>query len=321
MNFKKRYISTMKNLRNTLKQNKKDQFDLDQLMESNNLLFSELNFKADDSDILKSYQQINKKLNTTNRFIQNLRTLLPYLNFKPILKPAYTVILTTILLFAIIEYRSFTKPVRYAEITVDQGEKVTLHVNEQFTVYLNSGSTIKIPMHLKRNSEIQFEGEAYFNMNQDKKVTIVSNGIQFTGKKANFTINTNTPGQLVANLEDGEINLYNPDLPPSTQLNLQKGDKATYNPTANFVAVEQQTNKNYLAWHTGVLKFDQTPLYSVIEDISKHFNIPMQVENKKLSTQKISAQYTNLEIDYILDKIQLQFNCQISADGSKIIIH
>ncbi len=321
MNFGKRYISRMKKQINRLKQNKKDMFDLDQLLESNNLSYSGISFSSDDSDILKSYQNINKKLNTNNRFIQNLRTVIPYINFKPILKPAYTVILTTIIIFAIIEYRTFTKPVQYAEITVEQGEKVTLHINDQFTVYLNSGSTIKVPMHLKRSSEIQFEGEAYFNMNQDKNVTIVSKGIRFSGKKANFTINTHNSDQLVAHVEIGDVSLYNPVLPKSTKLILKNGDKATFTPYANLITVEQQKNKNYLAWHTGVIVFDKTPLYSAINDLSKHFEIPMQIENRKLSTQKITAHYTNLEIDHILDKVQSQLNCQISADGSKIIIH
>lgn len=311
----------MKKQKNRFKKNKKDKFDPDQLLELSNLSYSDLSFSSDDSDLLKSYHKINKKLNTNNRFIQNLKTIIPNINFNPILKPAYTIILTTIIIFAIIEYRTFSKPVQYAEITVDQGEKVTLHVNEQFTVYLNSGSTIKVPMHLKRNSEIQFEGEAYFNMYQNKKVTIVSKGIRFSGKKANFTINTNRSNQLVAHVENGDVSLYNPVLPESTKLVLKNGDKATFTPYANLITVEQQKNKNYLAWHTGVITFNQTPLYSAINDLSKHFEIPMQIENKKLSTQKITARYTNLEIDHILDKVQSQFNCQISADGSKIIIH
>lgn len=321
MNFGKRYTSTMKKLKNILKRNKRENFDFDQLMESNNLSYSELSFCNDDSDMLKSYLNLNKKLNNNHRFIQNLRTLIPHINFKPILKPAYTVILTTILILAIIEYRTFTEPVRYAEITVEQGEKVTLHVNEQFTVYLNSGSTIKVPTHLKRNSEIQFEGEAYFNINQDKKVTIVSNGIRFSGKKVDFTINTNAFGQLVAHVENGDVSLYNPALPESTKLSLQNGDKATYTPYANFISVEQQSNKNYLAWHTGVIKFDKEPLGTAIESISKYFNLPIAVENSKLLSKKLSVKFKNPGIDEILDYIQSTFNCQISADGSKIVIN
>lgn len=324
MNFGKRYMNRMMNLKNILKRhriNKKDMVDIDQLMTSNNLSYADLDFQTDNSDILKSYQNINRKLNRNNRFIQNLREVFPYISFKPILKPAYTVILTVVVIIAAIQYKNFTKPVQYAEITVDQGEKVTLHINDQFTVYLNSGSSIKVPMNLKRNSEILFEGEAYFNINLNKKIAIVSNGIHFTGNHVNFSINTNYPNQLIANVEDGEISLYNPEMPKSTQLKLQNGDKATYNSIAKFVAVEKQINKNYLAWHTGIIKFDKTPLHSAVKDISNYFDIPIQIENKQLITEKITAQFNILEIDNILDKIQSQFNCQISADGSKIVIN
>ena len=294
---------------------------LDEALDCANLKYSELDFNNPSGDLLKSYKEINSKIHHSPQYFKNLTNLFSSLNFNIILKPAFTVIITSIIIFAIIKFKQFNKPVQYAEIVVEQGEKVTLHVNEQFTVYLNSGSTIKVPTDLKRKSKILFEGEAYFKINQDKNVTIVSNGIHFSLRKANFTINSDDTKQLVANIENGEINMYNPDMPPSTKLKLQKGDQATFNPYAKFIVIEELASKNYLAWHTKQLEFSNEPIYSVVKTISNYFEVPIAVDNDKLIKQEYSAKFSNPDIDEILDNIRSTFNCQISADGSKIVIN
>ncbi len=311
----------MRKLFNISKTNKADSdFNLDQVLEKNNLKYSELDFAESEVDVIKAFQSLNKSLNSDSNIIRNLRSILPQINFNPILKPVYTAILTTIVFFVFFLLKDSTDQPKFAEISVDTGEKITLHVTEDLTIYLNSESTIKIPLELKRNSKIYLDGEAYFEISQNKKTTIVADGVTFKSKDSNFHINTKN-NQLVAHVSKGSVEFYNPELPKSTQFILNKNDKATYNPETNFIAVENETNINYLAWHTGIIEFNNTPMYSVVEDLAQHFKIPIKIEDTELSKQTLNAQYKNLEIDDILDIIQSQFHCQISADGSKIIIH
>ena len=313
----------MKNIFNIFKFNKKQNsdFNIDQILDKNSLAYSDLSFETDKSDILRSYNSINQKLGNRSHFLKNIKNIISHFDLTPILKPVYTIVLTSIIIVTIILLKDSTNQVQFAEITDDQGEKITLHVTEDLTIYLNSGSSIKIPLELKRNAKIYFDGEAYFQVTRDKKTTVIANGIVFETKNSNFHINTKDQNLLVTHVKKGEVEFYNPDLPKQTKFTLTNNDKAIYNPVANFIAVEKENSTNYLAWHTGIMKFNQTPLYSAIDDLSNYFEIPMQIKNTELSTQKITAQYTDLEIDHILDKIQSQFNCQISADGSKIIIH
>ena len=69
------------------------------------------------------------------------------------------------------------------------------------------------------------------------------------------------------------------------------------------------------------MKFQDAPMHSVVNIISDYFGIPVQIENSELSEQKFTAQFENLKIDEILDIIQSTFNCEISGDGSKIVIN
>lgn len=309
------------NIRKIKNRKTESDFNIDQVLNNHNIDYSDIDFENKETDILKSFNTLNSKLNTSTNYFANLKSILSFINFKPILKPLYTIALTSIVIFTVIELKKNTNPVQYAEITVDKGEKITLHVTDNFTIYLNSESTIKIPLELKRNSEIYLDGEAYFEVNQNKKIIIIAGKITFKGKDCDFHINSKYNNQLIAHVKEGSLDFYNPEFPKSTKITLSKGDKASYNPFVNFISIEQENTTNYLAWHNGTMEFTDTPMYSVINTISDYFGIPIKIENSELNEQKFTARIDNLDIDEILDTIQSTFNCEISADGSMLIIN
>jgi ferric-dicitrate binding protein FerR (iron transport regulator) len=318
----------MKNILNILRnrKTKNEDFDLniDTLLKDHNLSYSEINFEKKETDILKSFDNLNSQINKSTNYIHNLKSFIPYFNYKAVLKPAYTIILTTIIIFAVIEFKEINKDVEYAEIRVDEGEKITLHLNDNFTIWLNSESSIKIPMELNSSSKIYLDGEAYFEIKNGNKKTpeIIAKNIIFKTKQGDFNINSNYKNnQLISTIKQGNIELYNPHMPQSTKLLVNSGERITYNPIAEFISIEKENNINYLAWKTGILNFDNTSLKEVSETISCYFNIPVQVINPDLKYKKITASFNNADIDEILEKLQITLNCEISGDGSKLIIN
>ncbi|NOQ27482.1 MAG: DUF4974 domain-containing protein [Bacteroidales bacterium] len=308
------------------KKNKEKDFDIniDNLLKDHNLSYSEIDFEKKDSDILKSFNNLNSQINKSSNYFNNLRSFIPYFNYKAVLKPAYTIVLTTIVIFVLIEFKKINKDVEYAEITVDKGEKITLHLNDNFTIWLNSGSSIKIPMELNRSSKIFLDGEAYFEIKNTNRKTpeIVAKNIIFKTTQASFNINSRyNNNQLVSNIKKGNVEIYNPSLPKSTKLTAKTDERITYNPIAEFISIEKENNINYLAWKTGILNFDNISLNEVSEIISSFYSIPVQITNPDLKYKKITASFNNADIDEILEKLQITFNCKISGDGSKLIIN
>lgn len=303
-----------------IKQTKSPDINLDQIMSNNNLDYGDLNFNSNNSNVLKSYQVLNKKLNSKIKLARNLRTIIPNINYQIILKPIYTIAATTVIILSILFLKEETNPIQYAEIDVDKGEKITLHITDNITIHLNSESSIKVPLKLKRNSEFILEGEALFQISENEKIKVTSNGITVEAKGSEFHINSKGSDLVVVNNISGNVVAYNSDLPKTTKLSIQVNEKMSFIASAGFIAVEQYKNNNFMAWHTGLLKFKNSTLDEVTKDLSNYFNLPIQIENNLLIDQTINTQYKNLNIDKILDDIQLQLNCQISADGSRIII-
>jgi len=313
-------MTLMKKILNIKKKKNKSDFNLDKILLNNNLNYSEMRFEKEDIDVLKSYKTINNKLFDKPNYLTQIKNIIPLLDFNAFLKPLYTIAITSIVIFAGIKFTSLIKPVEYAEIIVDKGEKITLHINKNITVWLNSNSSIKIPLELNRNSTIYLDGEAYFEVTK-KNIAIISKGITFKCKNSKFHINTNKENELIAHVTTGNLELYNPKLLKSTKINLTKNDKLTYKPCVEFITYTKDKDPNYLAWKTGVLKFENTRLNNVSETISAYYQIPITIKNYKLKNKTFSATFKNAEIDDILDKIQTTFNCKISGDGSKLIIN
>ncbi len=317
----------MKKLRNIFKNNKtniESEFDLDQVLNQHNIEYSKIDFNSHTTDTLKSLKTINSSINNNTNFLKNIKSLIPFINYNAILKPIYIAALTAILIFTIIELNKSNEPVQYAEVSVDVGEKITLHITDDITVWLNSESTIKIPLEIKKNSKIYVEGEAYSEINQkrNKKLSVICNNIEFTTNSASFYINSNeSANELTAKVEDGEVELYNSFLPESTKLLIGKYQKVTCNSMAEFIATEADNDINYLVWKTGLLHFDKTALSEVTNSLSKYYDIPVVIKNKDLNNKLFTATFTNADIDEILEKIQDNFNCEISADGNKLIIN
>lgn len=317
----------MRNLFNILKINNKkpnQEIDIDKVLTDNNLDFSEISFETNKTDILKSFKSLNNKLNTNSNLLRNLKSIIPQINLKPVLKPIYTIVLTSIVIFTVIELKKNTNPVQYAEIHTNAGEKVTLHLTDNFTIWLNSETTIRIPMELNRNAKIFLYGEAYFEIKNGKRKTpeIIANNIIFKTKQGAFNINSRyNNNQLISSIKGGNIEIYNPNMPKSTTLIVHSGEKLTYNPIAELIAVEKENNINYLAWKTGILNFDNTNLNEVSEIIACFYGIPIKVENPNLQYKKFTASFNNADIDEILEKLQITFDCEISGDGSKLVIN
>lgn len=299
---------------------KEDSQFINELLDKHELNFNELDFNHYDTDLLKAYNKLNSQLNENSSSTNKLN--LNHFSWKPILKPLYTIALTSIVILAIIFLRRETDEQHYAEIVVEKGEKIKLNVDKNLTIWINAQSYVKIPTNGKVGNEIYVEGEVFIEAGaeNEKMYSIKSEKAVYKLKNGALNIKTSAD-QIVATVSKGTVKFYNIKLPKSTQVTLNSNDKATLFKKLDFIAIETDKNKNYLFWKTGILEFNNTELTEVAKTVSEYFEIPVQIENIDLKNQPFSATFTNPEIDDILDKIQSSINCKISGDGSKLIIH
>ncbi|OFX83310.1 MAG: hypothetical protein A2W99_12130 [Bacteroidetes bacterium GWF2_33_16] len=310
----KRLIDIIKLKRNT------NTLDIDELMDRYSLSYNDLDFRHTNIDTIKAYEKLNKSIEKST--IHNFSNLFSGFNWKPILKPIYTIALTSIIIIAVFYLKRETDETHYAEIIVEKGEKIKLNVEKNLVIWVNSGSYVRIPTNGKIGKEIYIEGEAFIEASPQNKInySIISGNSICYIKNGSFNIKTNNK-EVIATVSKGALAIYNTNLPKSTQITLKENDRATLFKNYDFIAVEKEKSRNYLYWKTGILQFNNTELRDVAKIVTEYFQIPVKIENIELRSEHVSATFTNPEIDDILDKIQSTINCQITGDGSKLIIY
>jgi transmembrane sensor len=64
---------------------------------------------------------------------------------------------------------------------------------------------------------------------------------------------------------------------------------------------------NHLAWKTGVLEFNDTPLNEVLDQLSEHYQLDFQCEHPSPEQLKLTATFDNEPIESVIESIGLIF--------------
>lgn len=298
---------------------------LDEALKSHGLSFSELDFESKSPDLIEAYKRINQTLETRRSYNKNIKFLFKEFNYRQAFKPVIAAAVISVIILFAAHFHQYTKPPAYTTIKVDAGEKITLHISNNISVWLNAESELRMPMKPGKNPTFYLSGEAYFEFTPSAgrgKIKVVSNNLNFQSSEGSFHIHSEYKNnQLVAHVSSGNVVLSHPELPKSERLMLTEGAKVSYLPNADFISVEKSNSRNYLAWKTGRFKFENTLLTEAIEALSSYFYIPFSIENEALEYKKFSGVYEKPALDEILNEISTNLNCNISGDGSKIIIN
>lgn len=82
---------------------------------------------------------------------------------------------------------------------------------------------------------------------------------------------------------------------------------------------EQLKNNNFLAWKTGVLEFDQTPLTIVLATLEKTYNLNIETHTS-ISDLKLTARFSNDTPEDIFKTLSLVFGFEVEQTDTKFVI-
>ncbi len=209
---------------------------------------------------------------------------------------------------------------RYVSIHVEKGEKIDIQLNENLKVWLNSDSEIKYSQSFDEDmGEIILKGEAYFeyNGNYTKPILIKSGSSIITCMEGNFNIKAREPNKLIElDVEQGWLAISNTQMSDETESIIAKGEKGIIAENV-IITNEKIENRNYLAWKTGELVFDNCPMYKVAEVLSDYYQKPFEIEGE-MKYCKFSSSYKDPTINKVIRDIEASFNAKSDKSDKKI---
>lgn len=308
-------MSIVKSLRNMFSspEEKKATMWIEEYNENSTALTSMLTEEADFS-ILKGYQDFDASAawNKIDHLIEEDQT--PVRQLPILMKVAAAGAVLLIALFAIKPYISGS--------TIDTGlmafnydAKKELNLPDGSSIFFDKGSSVEYnQFQFTDERQIAFEGRAYFDIaksEQGKNFVISSGEIDVEILGTEFEINTlsDTPQVIVT---EGKVKV-------------SKGSQSviiTANESVSLkdgkIVKSDVNSKNVASWMSGELRFEDESISAVIQDLSQHYNVVIEVDaNSDLSCPYTSS-YKDSSLETILEEIAVSTGGSAKVTANKV---
>lgn len=206
----------------------------------------------------------------------------------------------------------------YFVVVTGANEKTLVDINGN-AVWLNKNSYIMYPSELSaEHCDIHLEGEAYFDFSACKFFVNLKVGNTLAIFKQNVLMVKAENNERISftsirgNIQLRQMGNYN-----FPEMMVKQGEKAeVVKETAMFFS--NCNDKNLLAWVTGVLKFENTPLPDVFAKLDELYGTETKLENEKLYKCLINRRFEKDSLNGILQKLQKSNQLNIRRNGRSI---
>lgn len=174
-------------------------------------------------------------------------------------------------------------------------------------VYLRKGSSLKFPAKFAGNNrKVSLTGKGFFEVNPDaaKPFIITAAETEVSVVGTSFLINTlNQEVELI--VKTGRVN-FNPIANTAQKVLVIAGERALY--AKNSISKSVNGDKNFNAWQTRQLVFENTPLQQVIATLNDYYNVTITLKKEdsdQLSAANVTVTFQNQSLSSVLDELSL----------------
>ncbi|WP_075559784.1 FecR family protein [Parabacteroides timonensis] len=276
---------------------------------------ADVNIRNEISPIL-SVDKLQQKINNQTKHPQKRQTLKYML---PIAAAITLFVALAINLWLIkerkqpCEYYTYLTSESTANLTMDDGTKITLNKNSRLTYSSEYGI---------ENRSVKLIGEAFFDVEKDSikpfKIEIGNASVTVLGTTFNIKAEESS-NKITATLIKGSIQFHAAE----QNLILKPGQQLTFLQNSNHISVEQVDTDIFTSWTTGLLKYKSIPFVKLISELKTKYQVEINISNKRLTNPDIVVSGTfseNQNIGEILTVISKSLPFRWEKKDDKYII-
>lgn len=251
----------------------------------------------------------------------------PKLRFYPLISTLFTQrAVAAILVLAVVAIGGywFSSKAQWQTFTaINQNETLTLP--DQSVVLVRKGSSIKyLKTFDKKERRVELTGEAFFKVqhkdDQPFLVTTDNSVVKVLG--TSFMVNSTTATDEVV-VVTGKVNVtYKQTNENNNQVTLIKGQQVRL--AQGHFYQSPVTDSNFIAWKSGLLLFNNTPLPKVLQDVSHFYGAELELApalEAVASAVRVTVEFNNQPIDQALEELKLITGLQIKKEKDKVIFY
>lgn len=225
-------------------------------------------------------------------------------------------------------------PTEQVELTAAYGVVSKIVLSDGSEVWLNSGSKLIYPNRFAGKRQVYLSGEAYFKVKSDASHRFdvqTAEGITVSAYGTEFNVKAyEEEADVTATLAKGQISIAQEDLKISRHL--KPGERAVFARKEKNISLHQANVLMETAWKDGKIVFRRTPMEEVAKQLSRHFNVDIQLQGKEVFDYSYSATFTTETLAEILSLLEKSapIRCEIiepeqqgdyAFSKKKVLIH
>ena len=191
-------------------------------------------------------------------------------------------------------------------------------------VWMNKNSTIAYSAKKSGEFKMKVDGEVYVQITGKLKAP-------YTIKAGSAVIAVKTPTNLNIKayptdidvditVQKGSVSVSDNILGQGLSLLVTTGNYCSVSRTNNLVFATANTNENYLAWKTGKLIFNETPMATVTQVLRQYYGKEITITDDTVAYYSYTGTFNHASFDNVLALIQSEGNIEMSKDGNVVTI-
>lgn len=210
---------------------------------------------------------------------------------------------------------------QFTEIITLPGQKTSVVLPDGSKVWINSASILKYSANFnKKEREILLSGEAYFEVNKDKKrrfrVKSGSINVDVYGTSFNIKNYTDEESQAIT-VAEGVVGV-------SGNLNeswrLTKGEQVTLNKKSGEIKFSEEDTEFITAWKNNELIFRKTPVEEVMKSIENWYGVKITLDNQMIGSHNYTFKIKTESLRDVLDLMKVMTPFEYKINGKDIEI-
>lgn len=199
-------------------------------------------------------------------------------------------------------------------------KNVEVLLSDGSRVFLNRNSRLTYPGDFRGETRrVSLKGEAYFDISRDAEHPFIIDAgkasIRVLGTSFNV-ITENNEQEVEVYVSSGKVMVTSED--GSRSLTLEPEEVGRVSP--GKATQTRNTNVNYLAWHTGMLKYDGERLGVVFDDLKRAYDIDIKVADPAINDYRLTSPFEQQPHDTIVKLICTTFNLHYVSEGGTYIL-
>lgn len=206
-----------------------------------------------------------------------------------------------------LENKTAHAPVEQITVTAAHGQISKIVLPDLSEVWLNSGSSLAYPQRFTGDRRtVRITGEAYFSVKADPKRRFdvqTDEGPTVSAFGTEFNINAYPADSVIkVTLAKGLVEVANAR--PGNPVTLRPGEQLAFSKTDRTVACTDVNLYVETAWREGKLVFRRTGMTEIIKQLSRRFNVDIELKGNDLYKYEYSATFTVESIQEILSLLE-----------------